>query len=71
MTYKIVALAVIVTAWAYVMSEIYKYEMDAHYSLSPRRVEEIDSKHFLDKTTHIEVPEEHEVGQGVLITYDL
>lgn len=67
--YRIVALAVIFSAWSYVLSEIYKYEMDAHYSMTPRRVEEVESRHFLDKTTHIEVPEEEEVATPGAVAY--
>jgi hypothetical protein len=40
--------------------------MDAHYSMAPRRVDEVDSKHFLNHTTHIEVPEEQELSSDLL-----
>lgn len=43
--------------------------MDAHYSMTPRRVEEVESRHFLDKTTHIEVPEEEEVATPGAVAY--
>lgn len=39
--YTIIAFAVIVGAWTYVLSEIYKYEMDTYYSMAPHRVSDV------------------------------
>jgi len=67
--YGIAAFAVIVGAWSYVLSEIYKYEMDAHYTMAPRRADEVDSKDFLNHTTHIEVPEEEELNSELFVAH--
>jgi len=64
--YRVVAFIVIMGAWTYVLSEIYKYEMDTHYSMVPRRVDDVDSKNFLSQVGQIEVPEEQELSSELL-----
>jgi|GEM_PF-1630552 len=60
--YRVVAFAVIMGAWNYVLSEIYKYEMDTHYSMVSRRMDDIDSKNLLNQVGQIEVPAEQELS---------